>query len=139
MPKIEHKFNHVLYDRNISSRGNAAKLVDYLNGMDAGDSDDGDVDDNFGTFDNKKEMLKKKPSIHLPPPPSNIESITKNSNQQRKNNKMAKDILKGKYYVPARPSMNMAETNIEQNGVEGEEDLDDLDGTNAFVVNTEKW
>ena len=52
---------------------------------------------------------------------------------------MAKDILKGKYYVPARPSMNMAETNIEQNGVEGEEDLDDLDGTNAFVVNTEKW
>ena len=76
---------------------------------------------------------------YLPPPPSNIESITKNSNQQRKNNKMAKDILKGKYYVPARPSMNMAETNIEQNGVEGEEDLDDLDGTNAFVVNTEKW
>ena len=40
LPKIEHKFNHVLYDRNISSRGNVAKLVDYLNGMDAGDSDD---------------------------------------------------------------------------------------------------
>ena len=82
--------------------------------------------------------LKSQPSIHLPPPPSQMNVAQSTKSDRRKRHQNSKAILQGRYYQPPRPDVTRINDGIDSK-VEITSSDDELDATDAVVLDTDTW